>query len=351
MLMFLKSSDGLVLTGSWAPDENGGTPLKDVVADLRRIFKKLGSLGSLQDYPIETVPGEGYKLDRGSIPASIGELPQLLWVETLLDLVRAGKWIRVPVLPGDGAEDVRVLLQRNFPEAALIPVNLAPIVGGSELLLSIAGATGGDSNHNAIAQEAAGSANLLVILVQGWGQHARVRGVGSLRSLATTLQGFLNVRKPRVVVVLLSPIPTSHLPGSPAEGSLLELETVGQSAQDTEVKSKWARELLSNTAKVEVEALLQASYAQIGAIRAAVRVANLSKEDRLQAVAQAHEEAGESILNSLGPCCAEVLIGRSRKAGCVRVLKNARILEERNGVLQARVQAWTSSWGLPEEAP
>jgi hypothetical protein len=305
----------------------------------------------------ESAPGARLEEQRLHLrPAQASSsLPPMRWLDELLELVREGEWVRLEVLPGGGQEEVRRILEEEVPDSSIILLDLAAI-RDSDLLFSAIRDRGGvtqlrDAPHtpvlsvSEVAAIAAGPRRSLILVVQGWGTHARLYGRESLRHLAAALQQFRTVESAKVVLVLLSPIPTSHIPGPAPRGSLLSLVTVPASAADGELVMEWGRAHLRHLPPEDLDALMLASYGRVGAMRAAIRTAKRAQNERLQAVHRAHVQSGEAILNEIGPCCYEVLTGNSSAAACIQVLKDAGILDSIAESPAPVIGAWANSWG------
>jgi hypothetical protein len=288
--------------------------------------------------------------------AGVLDMPGYSWIDDLTGYVRDGKWTRIQVLPGNGAEDVTAILKQWFPDDCVVFVDLATIPNAEAVLGCIANAGHApliemdrisDLNHYQIARTVAGNHGRLLIVLGGWGAHAQIYGRESLTLLAMTLQGFKNVA--RVVLVCLSPTPMSHLLAMPLRvGSLLVLESVLPSVNDVDVLAKWASPKLSGLPPSEVQALIDAAAGQLGAIREAVRAAGRPQAERLRAIKLAHEKAGLEIFHAAGPCCAAVLRGDSLATGCQGILKNVGIIEENEGKYRPVIGEWSDAWVLEE---
>ncbi|HWW74890.1 MAG TPA: hypothetical protein VNZ44_05795, partial [Pyrinomonadaceae bacterium] len=281
--------------------------------------------------------------------------PRLRWIEQLVDLVRAGKWTQVRMLPGNGAEHVYDILVQNLSGARILPIDLAPINDRDELLRIIADqadepatafAADGRANFHQIAKRAAEGSDRLAIVVENWGSFAHEKTPDDLHQIALALTGFKNVTdRPKVAIVLLSPTRAHHLLPAHRVGSLLQLQSVFPSETDGEEIERWARSRLLDVAEDDIRAVLSAARGQLCAIQVAVNPALRNQNERLQAIRHAHHDAGQSILGTVGTCCREVLLGNSREPGCLTALKEAGILEERAGEYHPHVAEWTDSWG------
>lgn len=350
---FLEAPDHQVFKDRWS--RISGTPLTQVVSDLNRAFRNLGYNGAS---PFHLLRGDGYEL----LPAFLrrpdwmfqSELPRLRWVEELVELVRHGRWVEARILPGNGAKHVHPILTRDLPGARVMNVNLTPVKDENDLLVNIASeASDGadladDMSHRRIARAVASDSSLLVLVVEGWGVFAQRKNPDALKRVAKTLQGFLGVTRPNVAVVLLSPTSRFHLLPENAVGSVLpDLQRVSPGPGDAVETERWALERFAGIPDNEARKLIKAACGQLGAIQKAVEAVrrNQNQEERLRAIREAHVYAGERILGAVGPCCRAILLGKSnRPSACLDALKGAGILEDRNGVIRARVPEWTALW-------
>jgi len=354
----LAAQDHFLSKTDWDSDRTCGIELRAVVSDLNRVFKKLGYKGP---DPIQNQRGTGYTL----LPSYVGkpyewtrrgrmvDLPHLRWIDQIIDLVRAGRWIQVRMLPGNGAELVYDLLTERLSQARIVPIDLAPINDQAELLKIFAAqaeeptaafANDGRTNFTEIARTVAGSSDLLTIVVENWGSFARSKTPEDLKQVALALTGFKNVLRPRVAVALITPTQAHHLLPVNSVGSLLQLQSVFPADSDTNEIEEWALAHFVNVPESDIKTILTAACGQLGAVQAAANPMLRNQNERLQAVLHAHQDAGLSILGTVGPCCRDVLLEKSRRPRCVTVLKEAGILREEDGGYHAFVQAWTSSW-------
>ncbi|MEQ1871821.1 MAG: hypothetical protein ABL961_17525 [Vicinamibacterales bacterium] len=364
--LFLKNQSQTVRHVEWTDGE-----LKGVVADLKRALKTLGCEGDVVDDVVQNERGEGYRLNEDNardlpawavsrVEAAIRSrvshpavprtsLPEFVWSAELLDLVRSGAWTLVQLLPGNGAEEVAAILREGLGEAEVLSIDISAISDRTQLRIAICSGEltdpAGSSEHQ-IARAAVGSRELLVIVVKGWGAHAQRFGIDSLTAIAEGLHAFINVRRPPVVIVVLSATPTSHLIPPAADGSLLGLTRIGQHTADADRLEAWARDQLGSVTEVDFQTLFEAAEGQLAAMQAAMRFRNTLDERRREIVA-AHERAGDAILASLGPCCVDVLRGSSRRHECVRALESAGILVPVGESSQPRVQGWAANWKGP----
>jgi hypothetical protein len=261
-------------------------------------------------------------------------------------MVQSRAWTLVQLLPGNGAEEVVAILREGLSDAEVLPIDITAVADRTELraaihsndVINLPG-----SSEYAIAKAAAGSRDFLVIVVRGWGAHAQRFGIESLTKIAEGLHAFINVRRPSVVIVVLSPTPTSHLIPAAADGSLLGLTRVGQHAADGDRLESWARDQLSSVGDAALQTILDAAQGQLGAVQAATRIRS-TIDERYREIAAAHERAGDAIIASLGPCCVDVLNGLSNRIECIRALESAGILVRDGAKTQPRVQGWAVNW-------
>jgi hypothetical protein len=362
--MFLKRQSRMIKHAEWT----SGGELKGVVADLKRVLRALGCDDDVVEQIIVNEWGEGYRLNDdyardlpefavSAVEAAVRsrpspsatqplDLPSFAWLAELVEQVRSGAWTLVQVLPGNGAEDVVGILRDALVDSQIITLDIAAIADRSQLRSAVAGGELTDpanSSEYQIAQAAAHSRELLTIVVRGWGAHEQRFGVASLTGIAEGLHAFVNVHKPRVVIVVVSPVPTNHLIPPAADGSLLGLARVTQHAADLERLEEWARVKLTGLNEADLEGLITAADGQLAAVRAASRTRS-TLDERLGQISAAHERSGDSILASVGSCCLEVLNGSSSKTECVRALTSAGILVPDARSYRPRVRAWAVNW-------
>src|SRR6185503_20032101 len=96
-----------------------------------------------------------------------------------------------------------------------------------------------------IAAALAGQAKRLVLIVTGWGFHAKMRGAESVGDLSQTIRYFKNCRTPAVIVVVVSAVRLVHFLPLTLVGSMDgALNALLLSPNDDERLSEWAADEL-----------------------------------------------------------------------------------------------------------
>jgi len=197
-----------------------------------------------------------------------------------------------------------------------------------------------------IAAALAGQAKRLVLIVSGWGFHAKMRGAESVGDLSQTIRYFKNCRTPAVIVVVVSAVRLVHFLPLMLVGSMDgALNALLLSPNDDERLSEWAADELGRMYPDQSEDLLRLAGSQLGAIRAAVHRGRPHAAGDLSSLIRGeHERSGSAIYFDLPECCqtalSEVARGRGGRVECVTALKDAGILIEADGQCVPRVADW-----------
>jgi hypothetical protein len=280
------------------------------------------------------------------------EVPSFSWMKSLVEHVSRYEWTCVRALPSNGAELVAGNLEDRFPDARIIPIDLGGL-GRNQTILNVLSAaitistvspSGGVPSHAGVVRAVAEGKRFLIIVISGAGGHVRLFGPKSLRRIALEVQGFRNVASPRVVVAVVSITSFRHLMSGVQEGTLLALTPIFPSCNDAEIATAWAAERLGTLPAGERTEILRAGRGRLGPLQAAIRALGQPQPDRLQAIQRAHRTTGELILDQVGPCCGQVLMGKSRANGCIRELADSLVLRADESSPQALIEIWDTVW-------
>jgi len=284
------------------------------------------------------------------------EPPPLPWIAELNELTARGEWTCLRVSPGSGSRLASRVLGDGNRNAQIVSLDLGGMERGQTMTDLIEDqcdrvGAGIKIHAQAIARAVAAGKPRVIFVVTGIGQHLSLRDPSSLWARLQELERFRYVENPKVVMCCVALAPWHHLLRAiraNSTGSLPGFSPVRPSSREPLILRDWAARQLSGLEAAPFERLYAMTRGQYGALAAAWAKRGEPLADCETAIRDAHVETGAEIFDALGPCCRDVLQGRSRDSECLQVLREANILTGPDDRLL--VDEWRRPWPTPVEA-